>query len=218
MLRHQLLAGVALVGALALPAMAQTQQPAAAMPVDQQGDIIVYGKGETRQVQTLTAAPGTSALKVLEKLPSVSFQSANALGTNEWSTRIAVRGFQQNQLGFTLDNVPLGDMSYANFNGLHISRAIASENIARSTLAQGTGALDTASSSNLGGTLQFFSKAPQDVMGGDAEASYGSENAYRLFGRLESGDLGRSIRAAASALSSIIPISKTTTIWIRRSR
>ena len=77
MLRHQLLAGVALVGALALPAMAQTQQPAAAMPVDQQGDIIVYGKGETRQVQTLTAAdisaaaPGTSALKVLEKLPSV---------------------------------------------------------------------------------------------------------------------------------------------------
>lgn len=206
MLRHQLLAGVALVGALALPtlpAMAQTQQ-AAAMPVDQQGDIIVYGKGETRQVQTLTAAdisaaaPGTSALKVLEKLPSVSFQSANALGTNEWSTRIAVRGFQQNQLGFTLDNVPLGDMSYANFNGLHISRAIASENIARSTLAQGTGALDTASSSNLGGTLQFFSKAPQDVMGGDAEASYGSENAYRLFGRLESGDLGGGVKGYVS--------------------
>jgi len=180
MVRHQLLAGAAAFVALTLPALPATAQ---AHDDAAQEDIVVYGKGETRQVQTLTAAdiaasaPGTSALKVLEKLPSVSFQSANALGTNEWSTRISVRSFAQNQLGFTLDDVPLGDMSYANFNGLHISRAIASENIARSTLAQGSGALDTASSSNLGGTLQFFSKTPDDKMGGDLEASYGSSNA-----------------------------------------
>ncbi|MFT3978422.1 MAG: TonB-dependent receptor [Sphingomonas bacterium] len=187
--------------ALALSAsQAQAQQA----QDSEQDDVIVYGRGETRQVQTLTAAdiaasaPGTSALKVLEKLPSVSFQSANALGTNEWSTRISVRSFAQNQLGFTLDGVPLGDMSYANFNGLHISRAIASENIARSTLAQGSGALDTASSSNLGGTLQFFSKTPDDNMGGDLEASYGSENAYRLFGRLETGDIGGGVKGYVS--------------------
>ena len=37
---------------------------------------------------------------------------------------INIRGFNQNQLGFTLDGVPLGDMSYGNTNGLHISRAI----------------------------------------------------------------------------------------------
>ena len=145
-------ASLVLASAISAPAFAQTA------PADEDanaGEIVVFGKGETRQVQTLNvediaaAAPGTSPLKVLEKLPSVSFQSANALGTNEWSTRIAVRGFNQNQLGFTMDGVPLGDMSYSNFNGLHISRAISSENIGKATLNQGAGALSTPSSSNL---------------------------------------------------------------------
>lgn len=186
-------AGLVMASAIATPAFAQTA------PVDADSDeveIVVYGRGQTRQVQSLSAddiavtPPGTSALKVLEKLPSVSFQSANALGTNEWSTRITVRGFNQNQLGFTLDGVPLGDMSYANFNGLHISRAISSENIGRSTINQGAGALDTASSSNLGGALEFFSRSPSNEMGMDIQGSFGSENAYRVFGRIDSGDLG----------------------------
>lgn len=205
MVRHQLLGGVALflfAGTFPLSAAARTGDNAP--ETDEPQEIVVYGVGETRQVQTLTAAdiaitvPGTSPMKVLEKLPSVSYQSANALGTNEWSTRIAVRSFSQNQLGFTLDGVPLGDMSYSNFNGLHISRAIASENIGQSVLAQGSGALDTASSSNLGGTLQFFSITPKDTLGGTLEGSYGSENAYRLFGRLETGDIGGGIKGYIS--------------------
>ena len=98
-------------------------------------EVVVYGQGETRQVQTIktneieTVAPGTSPIKVVEKLPGVNFQSADAFGAYEWSTRISIRGFNQNQLGFTLDGVPLGDMSYGAFNGLHISRAIASEDL-----------------------------------------------------------------------------------------
>lgn len=175
-----------------------------AAAVTEDNSIVVFGRGETRQVQTVTAVdikaatPGTSPLKILEKLPSVSVQSANALGTNEWSTRFSVRSFSQNQLGFTLDGVPLGDMSYSNFNGLHISRAIASENIGSSTLAQGSGALDTPSSSNLGGTVQFFGQAPTDDFGVDTQASYGSENAYRLFGRVNTGDLGGGVKAYVS--------------------
>ena len=105
-------------------------------------------------------AAGTSALKAVDKLPGVTFQSADAFGAYEWSTRISIRGFNQNQLGFTLDGVPLGDMSYGNHNGLHISRAIISENVGRVEVAQGAGALAAASSSNLGGTIEFFSRAP----------------------------------------------------------
>jgi iron complex outermembrane recepter protein len=113
--------------------------------------VIVLGKGESRQVQTLTAAQveqlaaGTSPLKAIERMPGVNFQSADAFGTYEWSTRITVRGFNQNRMGFTLDGVPLGDMTYGNHNGLHISRAIPSEDIGSITLAQGTGAVQTAS-------------------------------------------------------------------------
>jgi iron complex outermembrane receptor protein len=71
--------------------------------------------------------------------------------------------------------VPLGDMSYANHNGLHISRALISENLGSATLTQGSGAIDVASSSNLGGAVQFKSIAPQEDLGGEAAATFGSD-------------------------------------------
>lgn len=203
--RALLLNSVALVGLLTTGSIvhaADAAEVAAAAPASD--DIVVFGRGQTRQVQELrkadivAAVPGTSPLKILDKLPGVSFQSADALGTNEWSTRISVRGFTQSQLGFTLDGVPLGDMSYANFNGLHISRAIFSDNIGRVELSQGSGALDTASSSNLGGTIRFFSIDPADTFGVDTAATYGSDNNWRVFARLESGDLGNGIKGYLS--------------------
>ena len=167
-------------------------------------EIRVFGKGETRQVQALTASQleqfpaGTSPLKSIEKLPGVNFQSADPYGAYEWSTRIVVRGFNQNQLGFTLDGVPLGDMSYANHNGLHISRAILSENIGRVVLSQGTGALGTASTSNLGGTIQFYSDDPRDEFGVDLHGATGSDEAQRVYARLDSGETVSGARAFLS--------------------
>lgn len=166
--------------------------------------VTVYGKGETRQIQTVTATdlalaePGASPFQTVATLPGVNFQSSDSFGAYEWSTRISVRGFNQNQLGFTLDGVPLGDMSYGNYNGLHISRAIATENIGKTELAQGTGALGTASTSNLGGTLQFYSSDPSDTLGATASSSYGSFNSFHEYVRLDSGKLSTGTRAYVS--------------------
>jgi iron complex outermembrane receptor protein len=163
-------------------------------------EISVFGQGQTRQVQSLNAEQltqfpaGTSPLKSIEKLPGVNFQSADPYGAYEWSTRIVVRGFNQNQMGFTLDGVPLGDMSYANHNGLHISRAIMSENMGRVSLSQGAGALATASTSNLGGTLEFTSADPEDSFGITTNATVGSDAARRVFLRLDSGTLATGTR------------------------
>jgi len=155
----------------------------------------VTGKGQSRQVQNISradlqaAVPGTSPLKTLEKLPGVNFQSADPFGSYEWSTRFSIRGFNQNQLGFTLDGVPLGDMSYGNNNGLHISRAISSENIGRVAVSQGAGSLGTASTSNLGGTVQFITLDPSDQMGVTAAQTFGSDSTSRSFVRVDSGEL-----------------------------
>ena len=100
------------------------------------------------------AAPGTSPIKLVAKLPGVNFQSADAFGAYEWSTRISIRGFNQNQLGFTLDGIPLGDMTYGNHNGLHISRAVSSENVESVVVSQGAGSLTTQSTNALGGTIE----------------------------------------------------------------
>ena len=200
MKKNQMLLGAAALVLLtaATPAFADDKVDAAATPAapadsSEVDALIIIGQGQSRQIQTLNSdaiglqAAGTSALKAIDKLPGVTFQSADAFGAYEWSTRISIRGFNQNQLGFTLDGVPLGDMSYGNHNGLHISRAIASENIGRVELAQGAGALGTASTSNLGGTLQFFSRDPSEAMGGELDLTGGSDNMHRVFGRFETG-------------------------------
>jgi len=193
----------------AAPSAAVTAAPAAAdaastPSADQPSEIVVLGFGQSRQVQSVTAAdierltPGSSPLKAIEKLPGVNFQAADPFGAYEWAVRISLRGFNQNQLGFTLDGIPLGDMSYGNVNGLHISRAIISENVGRTEVAQGAGALGTASTSNLGGTIQFFSDAPASVAGIKASATYGADNTERGYLRVDSGDLGGGLKGYLS--------------------
>jgi iron complex outermembrane receptor protein len=164
----------------------------------------VFVQGQGRQVQNITrkdlsiAPPGTSPLKTLEKLPGVSFQSADPFGAYEWSAHISIRGFSQNQLGFTLDGIPLGDMSYRNHNGLHISRAISSENIGDVSVSQGTGALGTASTSNLGGTVSFGTRGPLDAAGATLAQTLGSERTARTFVRYDTGLLSSGTKAYVS--------------------
>ncbi|WP_066532114.1 TonB-dependent receptor [Erythrobacter sp. CCH5-A1] len=202
-LRTAFLSGTALL-VLAIPAHAfAAEAEAETLAADTVEDtaaegeeIVVYGKGEVRQVTEIGAADiqlttaGSSPFIALRKLPGVNFQSADPFGTYEWSTRITLRGFNQNQLGFTLDGVPLGDMSYGNTNGLHISRAIIADNIGQTRVSQGAGALGTASTSNLGGTIEFFSRDPQDELNIAGNLTYGDSNTFRAYGTLDTGDLG----------------------------
>ncbi len=187
-----LLAGTAIASSAA--AQDSTTTPADDTNVGE--EIVVFGQGETRQVQELTSkellilAPGTSPLKAIEKLPSVNFQSADPFGTYEWSSRVSIRGFNQNQLGYTLDGIPLGDSTYGNNNGLHIGRAIISENIGVTRVSQGSGSIGTQATNNLGGTLEFFSGDFSDGLGVDANLTYGSENTIRGFGRINFGEAG----------------------------
>lgn len=189
------------IGSILLNAAAQAQQPTVE-------EVIVLGRGETRQVQSINAQqidhlpPGTSPLKAIENLPGVNFQSSDPFGAYEWSTRIVVRGFNQNQLGFTLDGVPLGDMTYGNHNGLHVSRAIPSENVARVELSQGAGALDIASTSNLGGAVEFSSATPHEDFGVRFEQMLGDDSARRTYVRVDSGAFGAGTRAYLTALDS----------------
>ncbi len=197
MLAAGLLAGTSLF--TAGTAFAQTA-PAATLVDDttpQSGgdEIVVIGKGETRQTQTLSQndiallAPGTSPLKAIEKLPGVNFQAADPFGAYEWAERVSIRGFNQNQLGFTLDGIPLGDASYGNVNGLHISRAITSENIAQTRVSQGSGSIGAQATNNLGGTLEFVSSDPKEKLGADLSGTVGSDNFWRVFGRIDTGEL-----------------------------
>lgn len=190
--RRNIVLGTCLAAiAAASPAMADEASDAA--DAGDGGSIVVYGKGQTHQVQSITnkdivgLVPGTSPLKAIEKLPSVNFQSADPFGNYEWSARVTIRSFNQTQLGFNLDGIPLGDMSYGNYNGLHVSRAISPENVGSVRVSQGAGALGTQSTSNLGGTVQTFSADPENRFGIDVAGTYGSDETKRGFARLNLG-------------------------------
>ncbi|MCB1554663.1 MAG: TonB-dependent receptor, partial [Xanthomonadales bacterium] len=134
--------------------------------------------------------PGSSPLRLLEQSPGVHLTSADPWASYEWSTRLSLRGFAQTQLGFTLDGIPLGDMSYANHSGLHLSRALIAENLAFLELAQGSAALDTPAAHALGGTVAAFTRGPTEAFGIHAAQSVGSDGLRRSFARIDSGTLG----------------------------
>jgi len=183
-------AGDAASGAAA-PADASASDKGKAKSLDA---ISVVAPGETIQVQSVSSVdikalpPGSSAFKALDELPGVNFQSSDPWGAYEWSTQITLHGFDQSRLGFTLDNIPLGNMSYGVTNGLQVTRAITSDNLSSVEIAQGAGALGTPSSTNLGGTVQFYSADPDPVAGVRVNQAFASDSTYRTFVRLDSGD------------------------------
>ena len=190
-----IIVSVALAVQASLPLMSQ-DSGTKGQAEERLDEIVIFSRGVARQQQSLGSEQiaylpaGTSPLKAIEKLPGVNFQSADPFGAYEWSARIVVRGFNQNQMGFTLDGIPLGDMSYGNHNGLHISRAIPSELVSRVALSQGAGALGTASTSNLGGTIEFASADPAELFGARFEVTGGSNETQRGFGVLDTGSIG----------------------------
>ena len=80
--------------------------------------------------------------------------------------------------------------AYGNYNGLSVSRAVTSENVSRVTLSSGAGSLGVASTSNLGGAIETYSRDPSAQRGLNLRQTLGSYEATRTFVRADSGDLG----------------------------
>ncbi len=194
-------AGAAFAGDVAAPDtapdLAMATAPDAAAPEagpDTVDDIVVIGSGQTRSVSTLTPQnldtlpPGTSIQKALNILPGVMAQSIDALGVNEQSLSLQVRGFSTTHLGYSLDGMPLGDGAYNNYNGLTISRALISDNLGRADLATGIAGLSIPSTSNLGGAMIYTSSNPTRDMNFRASQTMGSESSLRSFLRFDTGE------------------------------
>lgn len=188
----------AILAALLVPLGALADEAPAdsgADPSVQQLDAVsVIGQGQTRQVQRIgvqdqqVLPAGTSPQKLLGRIPGVNVQSNDAYGANEESQSISLRGYGTTQLGYTLDGLPLGNNAYGNFNGLNISRALISENFGGAELAVGIGNVGTASTSNLGGTVQYFSDDPSTEFGGRASQTFGSDSNRRSYLRVDTGE------------------------------
>ncbi|MBB3224292.1 TonB-dependent receptor [Pseudoduganella umbonata] len=204
----------AMVASLALAPLAMAQQVATAVAAMESGAVEANSEAAaaaagpmatvevaTRRTRSSVALrgdeiqkilPGTNPLKALQTLPGVSFQTADPWGNNEQNLSLFVHGFSGQQLGYTMDGVPLGDQQYGNYNGLSPQRAVISENVRGVVLSSGAGDLATASTSNLGGTIETFSSDPLAERNFAVQQTLGSHDTSRTFLRYDSGKFGDS--------------------------
>ncbi|NHN89785.1 TonB-dependent receptor [Acetobacter conturbans] len=148
---------------------------------------------QTTVSQSLIAQgiPGANPMKALGLAPGIMFNSNDSMGIDNYAAQIYMHGFQQQEIGMTLDDMPLGEMTYRNYNGLNPLQAISSENIARIDVSQSAGAESIAATNNLGGSFEYVSIDPKDKMGGTVAQSFGSNSAFHTFIRLDSGKLNK---------------------------
>ena len=136
----------------------------------------------------LQSAPGgTNPLRALARIAGANVQTSDAFGQYEWANRITMRGFQSQQIGQTLDGLTLGDLSYGNFNGLGLVRAVDPDNVATVEVLQGSAALGTASSNSLGGVVEYRTADPLNRAEVTLKQLTGSAAARRSSVRVESG-------------------------------
>eukprot|EP01037_Dinobryon_pediforme_P001581 gene1581-1608_t len=199
------LSHVALIAA-AQTGLATAAHAADAAPAAAPAEAIVVTAKQTRSATAVTGAeiqkilPGVSPLKAVETLPGVLYITADPWGNNEQNAQIFIHGFNYQQLGYTLDGVPLGDQNYGNYNGLSPQRAVVSEFVGRAVVSTGAGDLGTASTSNLGGAIETFTVEPARKFGAAVDETVGSYGTSRTVVRLDSGAFGPGKTNAASVI------------------
>jgi len=196
--RAVLLAATILGGAT--PVLAQEAQPATEVDM-----VVVTGKrvseasiaiGTDAATATvsitrealLSAPAGVTGLKMLESLPGFNVQANDALGMYEFGNSVSVRAFNFQQIGFLLDDIPMGRSDQ--FGGSPIYRYVDNENLLRVTASAGAGDVALPSYASLGPIVDYFTQAPSEAFGGSASYTRGSDALERTFLRLESGKVG----------------------------
>lgn len=148
----------------------------------------------------LSAPAGITGLKMLESLPGFNVQANDALGMYEFGNSVSVRAFNFQQIGFLLDDVPMGRSDQ--FGGSPIYRYVDNENLARVTASSGAGDVALASYASLGPIVSYISRGPAETFGGRVSYSRGSDELLRAFGRIDTGEHnGFSAFVSASTVS-----------------
>lgn len=190
---------------LGLCAAAQTVEPT---PVSANADetreldtvIVVgqqqtYSSAESTESMALQQAPVTSILAQIDNLPGVQVQEGDAFGFDDWSTGVAVRGFQNNlgeqQVGITIDGMPNGGSNYG--GGAKANRYIDTQNAGAIEVSQGTADIASRTNDALGGTLNFTTQSPLDERRVRVSASLGDFDSQRFYGRYDSGLLADNV-------------------------
>ncbi len=144
----------------------------------------------------------TSVTSVADNLPGVSIQEGDSYGFDDWSSNVALRGFQvtinEAQIGTTIDGFPNGTSDY--WAGSKANRFVDPMNLGGVEVSQGTADIASRSVEALGGTFDYRTDDPAAERTYTASTTLGENDASRFYMRLDTGPLfGSGTRAWISA-------------------
>ena len=80
------------------------------------GQSTIFVNNQIDEAALTTRSPETTALTIIDNLQGFSFEEGGTHGFDDWSTTVAIRGFQLNlsnrQIGTTIDGVANGNSGY----------------------------------------------------------------------------------------------------------
>ena len=187
------------IGIAALPGAAYAQSTGSQ---DAERDIVVTGTRGPQQVAGVSspdtpkakavltqenisrAGAGQTVLDTINQIPGVSFQNNDAYGSSGGT--LTIRGFDSTRISLTFDGVPLNDSgNYA----IYSNQQIDPELIEQVNVNLGTTDVDSPTASAVGGTVNLRTLTPSHDLGVMVSGSIGEWGYYRIFEKIETGDL-----------------------------
>lgn len=208
--RGCLMAGAVINLTLCSPVWAQSVPSSQATSSNDVENIVVTGdRGTASGLIAVTAVPKSAStidsgfikdqpaasapLQLLNLLPGVNVTGRDPTGLER--EQMSMRGFQINEIGVSLEGVPLNDSGNFNF---YSQIYVDSLNLQRVYVTQGSGDVDTPNLGATGGTVGMVVKPPSADFHILAEQALGENNFRNSFIRLDTGTFAGNNRAFIS--------------------
>ena len=129
--------------------------------------------------------PGQSIDDTINMLPGVSFQNNDPYGASGGT--LTIHGFDASRISQTFDGVPLNDTgNYA----IYSNQQLDPELIDQVNVNLGTTDVDSPTAAASGSTVNYRTRNPYDNFGVRIEGSAGSYDFFRIFGVIDTGEIG----------------------------
>jgi len=210
-----LVSELALSAALAVPALAQTNDSSVASALQLAAleeassaaeEIVVAGEkvrpsaaisqpvGANQYVLNQSdfddALGGNNALALVKDLPGVSYTATDALGVDISDVNLFMRGFRTNELGIVFEGVPLNDTSYESVTGTSLVNIGVPNAVGSIAVAPGSARESTFSNVDNGGGLEYSLAKLQDTPIASVSQTYGSNNTLVTTASAQTGQIG----------------------------
>ena len=136
---------------------------------------------------------GSNPFQLLNLAPGVNANGRGPTGLDRG--QISIRGFQSNQLGLSLDGIPINDSG--TFNTFP-QEYVDTENLSQIFVLQGAGDAETPNIGATGGVIGMTVRKPTDELHITGIQAFGDDGYARSFVRLDTGTFGHGNRAFIS--------------------